>query len=74
VTRLSAAEHDPIAAIDPLSPHSGVQPNRVPLIPVERIEQDVVGVGEAAENRRELNPVVVAVRLVAEHRDREPIG
>ena len=44
------------------------------LVPGERIEEDLAGVLRAVQHVRQQDPVVVAVRLVAEHDDVELLG
>jgi hypothetical protein len=58
--------------VDPHDPHPGVQGDVVVEVPVHRVEVDLVGV-LAGQHVREHDPVVVAVRFVAEHGDPEPL-
>jgi hypothetical protein len=63
-----AAAHEAPIAIDRLDPHAGVQRHAVVGVPLERVDEDVLGLLRAGEHAREQDAVVVAVRLVAEHR------
>ena len=51
---------------------AGVQADVVLLVPGERVDEDVLRVVGACQDARQQDPVVVAVRLVAEDRDVEP--
>jgi hypothetical protein len=53
---------------------AGVQRHVVVGVPVERIDEDVVRLLGSGEHARQQDPVVVAVRLVAEHGDAEAIA
>ena len=57
--------------VDVDDPHAQAQGDVVLLIPVQRIDRDVVGGALAREHAREQDAVVVGVRLVAEDRDAE---
>ncbi len=60
--------------VDPHDPHAGVQRDVVVGVPVERVEVDLARSScsvVAGQHVAEHDPVVVAVRLVAEHRDPE---
>ena len=61
---------DEIEAFDPVA---GMQPDAVGGVPRQRVDDDVVHAVGAGEDAREQDPVVVAVRLVAEHRDVEDL-
>jgi hypothetical protein len=57
--------------VDPLGPDAGPQDHAVVGVPVVAVEDDVVLVRLPGQHRREHDPVVVAVRLVAEDGDPE---
>ena len=59
------------AAIDVDDADADAQIDVVAAIPLERVDDDVVGGLLAGEHRRQHHAVVVDVRLVAEHRDVE---
>jgi hypothetical protein len=52
----------------------GMQPDRVLLVPAELVEEDLVRLLHPTQHVREQDPVVIAVRLVAEHGDVEELG
>ena len=55
-------------AVDARDARARVQGHAVLGVPVERVDEDVLGVVGAGQDAREEDAVVVAVRLVAEHR------
>src|SRR5215204_1204369 len=57
--------------VDPLGPDTGPEGDAVVGVPVVAVEHDVVLVLLAGQHRRQHDPVVVAVRLVAEDGDPE---
>ena len=70
--------HAPIVArdgfqlgIDVDDADAEAKPDVVVLIPLERVQRDLVRRPLAGEHRRQQDAVVVDVRLVTEHRDRE---
>ena len=66
--RAVVREHLAREAVDPHDPHARVQRDVVLGVPGQRVEVDLLGV-LAREDVGEHDPVVVAVRLVTEHRD-----
>jgi hypothetical protein len=74
VRRAVGGVDGPRIAIDRRHAHAGVQRDRVALVPVERVEEDPGRILGAGEDVRQRDAVVVAVRLVAEHRDVEQLG
>src|SRR5207248_10851495 len=61
-------------AIDARDPLAGVEGDVVLLVPRERVEEDFLRVLRPVEHVGEQDAVVVAVRLVAEHHDVEPVA
>ncbi len=61
-------------AVDPGDPHAGAQLDVVVGVPVSGVEEDLVLVLAPGQHVGQQDPVVVAVRLVAEHGDRELLG
>ena len=57
-----------------LGADAGVDEDAALLVPLERVEPELLGVGEAAEDGGQEDAVVGAVRLVAEHADVEAVG
>ena len=60
-----------LAQIDLLDARAGVKRDAVGRVPRHGVDEDVVGLVAARQHAREQNAVVVAARLVAEHRDVE---
>ncbi len=61
--------HDPLAAVDRDDCVTGVQADVPFLVPLDRVSDDLLVPLLAGEQRREEDPVVVAVRLGTEHFD-----
>src|SRR5690606_4537644 len=66
--RTGAVHHPLHPPIDPRHARAGVQGHPILGVPLGRVEKDVRRILTPGENVREENPVVVPVRLVAEHR------
>ena len=58
-------------AVDGDDALAGIERDGVFVVPGERVEKDLAGVGDAAEHVRQQDAVVVAVGLVAENGDVE---
>ena len=61
-----------VLGVDVHHAHADAQVDLVALVPLDRVDDDVVGRLLARQHRRQHDPVVVDVRLVAEHRHLEP--
>ena len=57
--------------VDRLDAIAGVEHDAVLRVPRQRVDEDVLGLVASGQHAREQDAVVVAVRLVAEHGDRE---
>src|SRR5207253_8782567 len=56
-------------AIDRFHSNSGVEGDVISVVPLERVQEDVLRFMRTRENSRKQNAVVIAVGLVAEHHD-----
>ena len=66
--------HAPAAQVDVVSAHARMKHDAAAGIPVERIDHDVARMVRTGQHARQQDPVVVAVRFVAEHRHVETIA
>src|SRR5207249_964111 len=59
--------------INTFNPNPGMNRKAVFLIPLDRVQQDVLGFVRSGKNARQKYPVVIPVRLIAEHNDVESV-